>query len=155
EILREAEGGDPVDDPEVDHLRDRALARGERGRILVEDLGSSGPMDVLAALERLAQLRLAGDVREDAQLDLRVVAGEQPVAGLRNEGGPDLAAELSADGDRLQVRARRRQSPGRRDVLVDRRVQASVRADERGQRAEVRVDELRELTPLLDDGDDL
>ena len=65
-------------------------------------------MDVLVALERLAQLGLAGDVGEDAQLDLRVVRRDEPVARLGHEGGADLASELGADGDRLQVRVRRR-----------------------------------------------
>ena len=112
-------------------------------------------MDVLAARERLAQLRLAGDVREDAQLDLRVVGGEQAVPGLRDERGADLAAELGADRDRLQVGARRREAAGRGDGLVDRRVEAPVVADQRRQRAEVGVHELRQLAPLLDHGNDL
>ena len=48
------------------------------GRILAEHLGGGRRVDVLAALERLAQLRLARDVREDPQLDLRVVGRDQP-----------------------------------------------------------------------------
>ena len=83
-------------------------------------------VDVLAARERLAQLRLAGDVREDPQLDLRVVGREQPVALLGDEGRADLAPELGADRDRLQVRVRRREPAGRGDRLVERRVQAAV-----------------------------
>ena len=66
----EPERRDAVDDPEVDHLRDVALDLRQRRRILAEHLGRGARVDVLAALERLAQLRLAGDVREDPQLDL-------------------------------------------------------------------------------------
>jgi hypothetical protein len=65
-------------------------------------------MDVLATGERLAQLRLAGDMGQDAELHLRVVGGEEPVALLGDEGRADLAAELRANGDRLEVRVRRR-----------------------------------------------
>src|SRR6185312_2064456 len=71
------------------------------------------------------------------------------------EGGPDLTAELGADGDRLEIRVRRREAPGRGDRLVDRRVQAPVFGDQRRQRAEVSVQELRVLAPLLDHTDDL
>src|SRR5213596_1836540 len=89
-----------------------------------------GGVDVLAGLERLAQLRLAGDVRQDAQLDLRVVGREQLVPRLGDERGADLAPELGADRDRLQVRARRREAPGRGHGLVDRRVQPAVLGDQ-------------------------
>src|SRR5262249_30770315 len=96
EVLREAERGDPVDDAEVDHLRHRALRRRQLRRLDAEHLDRGRRVDVLAALEGLAELRLAGDVGEDAQLDLRVVRREQLVPGLRDEGGADLAAELGA-----------------------------------------------------------
>ena len=83
EVLGEPERRDPVDDPEVDHLRDVALVLRQRRRLLAEHLGRGRRVDVVAAQERLAQLRLAGDVREDAQLDLRVVGREQPRAPAR------------------------------------------------------------------------
>jgi hypothetical protein len=152
---REPEGRDAVDDPEVDHLRYRSLVLGQRDGILLEHLGGGRCVDVLSALERLAELRLARDVRKDAQLDLRVVGGEQAAARLGDERGADLAAELGSNRDRLQIGARRRQPPGRRHRLVDRRVQTPVVADQRGQWSEVRVHELGQLAPLLDDGDDL
>ena len=83
EVLGEAERRDPVDDPEVDHLRDVALVLRQRRRILAEHLGRRARVDVLAARERLAQPRLARDVREDPQLDLAVVGGEQAMARPR------------------------------------------------------------------------
>ena len=42
-------------------------------------------MDVGAALERVDQARVLGEVREHAQLDLRVVGGEQPAAVVGDE----------------------------------------------------------------------
>ena len=83
EVLGQAERRDAVDDPEVDHLGDVALVLRERRRILAEHLGRGRRVDVLAARERLAQLRLAGDVREDAQLDLRVVGATRAGARAR------------------------------------------------------------------------
>src|SRR5207247_4596988 len=59
------------------------------------------------------------------------------------------------DGDGLQVRIRGREPAGGGDGLVEGRVQAAVLADQRRQRAEVRVDQLRQLAPLLDRRDDL
>ena len=155
EVLGEPERRDPVDDPEVDHLRDRALAGRQLGRVHAEHLRGGRRVDVLAAREGLAQLRLAGDVREDPQLDLRVVGREQLVPRLGDEGRADLATELGADRDRLEVRVRRREPARRGDRLVDRRVQAAVLCDQARQRAQVGVHELRVLAPLLDHGDDL
>ena len=129
EVLREAERGDAVDDPEVDHLRDVALVLRQRRLVLAEHLRRGRGVDVVAARERLPQLRLAGDVREDAQLDLRVVGRDEPVPLLGDERGADLAAELGADRDRLQVRVRRREPARRGDRLVEVRVQAAVVAE--------------------------
>ena len=64
--------------------------------------------------ERLLQLRHVGHVRGDAQLDLAVVGAHQHVARLGDEGVADLAADLGADRDVLQVRVGRRQPPGLR-----------------------------------------
>jgi hypothetical protein len=105
--------------------------------------------------EDVAQDLLAADVGEDAQFDLRVVGAHELVAGLGDEALADLAAELGADGDVLQVRVGRRQAAGRRRRLVERRVQAAgpVR-DQLGQRVEVGRLQLRVLAPLLDLRDD-
>src|SRR3954469_18842677 len=73
EVLREPERGNSVDDAEVDHLRDRPVSRRQLAGLLAEHFDGGCGVDVIAARERLAQLRLSGDVREDAQLDLRVV----------------------------------------------------------------------------------
>ena len=155
EVLGEAEGRDPVDDPEVDHLRDRPLAGGQLGRVDAQHLRRRRRVDVLPTLECLPQLRLAGDVGEDPQLDLRVVGGDKPGAGFRDEGRADLAAELGADRDRLEIRVRRREATRRGDRLVEGRVQSAVRGEQRRQRPEVGVEELRELAPLLHHRHDL
>ena len=58
QVLRESERGDPVDDPEVDHLGDVALVLRQLGRVLSEHLGRGRRVDVLVAGERLAQIDL-------------------------------------------------------------------------------------------------
>ena len=90
-------------------------------------------MDVVAARERVDQRLVAGQVREHAQLDLRVVGGDQHVPGLGDEGAADLAADLGADRDVLQVRIAAAQAPGRGDRLVELRVDAAgLRVHQRG-----------------------
>ena len=112
-------------------------------------------MDVLTAGECLTQHRLAGDVREDAQLDLAVVGRQESRAVRCDERRADAAAELGAHRDRLEVGVGRREAARRRDRLVDRRVEPPVRRiDQRGEREQIRVEELRQLAPLLDDGDE-
>src|SRR5215210_5487860 len=93
-----------VDDAVVDHLRLRAHADRELVRRRVEHRGGGLGVHVLAALEDVLEDLLAGDVGEHAQLDLRVVDGDQDVVRLRDEARADLAPRLRADGDVLEVR---------------------------------------------------
>ena len=79
QALGQAEGRDAVSDSEVNHLR---LAP-HLGRHPVEgdakDPGRGGGMDVDARVERLQHGRLAAQRRNDAQLDLRVIRGQEPI----------------------------------------------------------------------------
>src|SRR5215203_5781595 len=86
--------------------------------------------------------------------DSRSFGSPELVPGLRDEGRTDLAPELGANRDRLQVRVRRRQPTRRRDGLVEVRVQTPVLRQQRRQRLQIRVEELRVLAPLLDHLDD-
>ena len=88
-------------------------------------------------------------MREDAQLDLRVVGRDQPIAGLGDEGAADLAANLGADRDVLEVRIAARQPAGCRNRLVERRVDAArVRVDQQRQRVDVGAFQLGERAPF-------
>ena len=61
-------------------------------------------MEVGAAGERLDERLIAGKVREQAQLNLRVVGREELASRLeRDEALADMAPELRAHGDVLQV----------------------------------------------------
>ena len=50
--------------------------------ILAEHLGGGHRVDVVALREGVQQELLAGQVREDAQLDLRVVGRDEPASRL-------------------------------------------------------------------------
>ena len=74
----------PVDRREVDRLRARPHLRGHLVERHVEDQRRRLPMDVAAGPERLHERRIARQMREQPQLDLRVVRGEKQPA-LRAE----------------------------------------------------------------------
>jgi hypothetical protein len=83
--------------------------------------------DRCAGVERLDQSHVLGHVRHDPHLDLAVVRGQQRLEPLSDdEGLTDPATLLGADRDVLQVRLHGRQPAGRRDDLVERRVDAAV-----------------------------
>ena len=70
-------------------------------------------MQVLAAVERLDESFVTGQVGHDAHLDLRVVSGEKCLVLLADlEGAADAARLLRADGDVLQVGIGARQTAG-------------------------------------------
>ena len=82
EALRQPERGDAVADAVVHHLRLVALRLGDLGDGQAEDLAAvrgwmSSPLG-----ERLEQAGILRERGEDAQLDLRVVGGEERVPGL-------------------------------------------------------------------------
>ena len=106
-------------------------------------------MDIAAGEERLHERFVAGDMGQQSQLDLRIVRSDESPPLSRHEAAPDIAAELSANRNVLEIGIRRRQPAGARDGLIERRVQpARFRIHQRGQRIEIRALELRELTIL-------
>ena len=68
-------------------------------------------VNVVAASEGLDQQRIVGKVRQQAQLDLRIVGGKQHISRLGDERCTDLAPKLRSNGNVLQVRILRRSRP--------------------------------------------
>src|SRR5690606_1159540 len=90
-----------------------------------------------------------GEVREHAQLDLRVVRADEHATSWRPEGAPYLTAGLRAHGDVLDVRLARRQPAGSRARLVERGVEPAGRGRQvAGERLNVGAQELRQLAVL-------
>ena len=88
------------------------------------NLRGGAAVDILTLPEGLDQGFLARDVRQDAQLDLRVVRDEQLHPLVSDEPAPNLPSNLRAHRDVLQVRVRTGQATRRRDRLVKGRVDA-------------------------------
>ncbi len=96
--------------------------------------------------ERVDQHRVLRHMREQAQLDLRVVRDDQLPAVARNERRPDFAPQLRLDGNVLQVGIGRRQPSGGRAGLVEAGVDAAGDGVHQGrQRVDIGAFELGEL----------
>src|SRR5581483_395575 len=103
-LRRQSEGGDAIDDTEVHGL-------GAIARLLVhgidrdaEDLTSRERVDVDLFGIGAHQQRIATEMREQPQLNLRVVGGKELCAGPRNEGCANLAPQFRAHWNILQIR---------------------------------------------------
>src|SRR5262249_38167623 len=143
ERAREAEIGLAVREAVVDRLGDAALLGRDFLARHAEYFGGGLRVDVDAIAERRRQQRIARQVREDAQLDLRVVGRDQNVARRRDKAATDLHAEVAADRNVLEIGILGRDAPGLGDNLVERRVHAAgLGGHERRQRIEVRALEL-------------
>src|SRR3546814_1988437 len=87
--------------------------------------------------------------RAEPQLDLRIIGGDDDVARFRHEGVADLAADLGADRDVLEVRVGRTQPPGLRAGERIAGVDAPrAGIDLRLQRIGISALELAELAPV-------
>ena len=61
-------------------------------------------MNVPPTLECGHELRIAGEMRQQPELDLRIVGRQEQAARRRNEGAANLLTPLGPNGDVLQVR---------------------------------------------------
>src|SRR5260370_41275677 len=90
-------------------------------------------------------------MRHDAQLDLRVIRGQQYLSLLRDEGGANLPPQLGADRNVLQVGIARTEPPRGRAGLRKAGVQSpGSRMDQSRKRVHIRRLELGDF-PVLDD----
>ena len=152
QLVRDAEGRRSVDDPEVDRLGARALVGADRFGRDAEDLGRGAAVDVLAVAERGEQVLVAREVREDAQLHLRVVGGEQD-ARLRARRTPRGSARPPRCGSGCSARSDSTPRGDRSPRPVWWKVgwmRPRLGIDERRQRVDVGALQLREAPELED-----
>src|SRR5262249_13699649 len=92
----------------------------------------------------------------DAELDLRIIRGEEAPARLGDEGRADATPELRADGNVLQIWSARAEPTRRRHELIEGGVDAARRRmDQARQSVAVRRLELGERAVLDDLGGQL
>ena len=112
-------------------------------------------MDVLPEGEGLAHGRIAGKMRQQAQLDLRIVRIDEHAARRGDERAAHLAAHLRAHGDILQVRLAGGDAPGGGDRLVKPGMDAPIAPGELEQAVDIGTVELGNLPveqDFVDDG---
>lgn len=102
-------------------------------------------MDILAGEKRRAHRLVARDVREQAQLDLRIVRVHEHVAGRGDKHFAQSRPQLAPDGNILQIRLGGRETSRRRDGHLEIGMDASVRADDLQKAVRVGGFELGEL----------
>src|SRR5205085_9406094 len=93
----------PVDGGEVDRFRARTHLRRDAVHRHVKDQCRCLSVDIAASLKCLNERGIAGQVREDPELDLRVVGADEEPAASRNEAASNVAAELAPYRNVLQV----------------------------------------------------
>ena len=111
-------------------------------------------MNILSCGEGGDQVFVAGDVRQDAQLDLAIVRGYQGVPLLGNERVADLATESGADRNVLQVWIGGAEAARCGHCLLEGGVHTAVTLNELRQRLHIRALQLRDGAPLHGDPDD-
>ncbi len=95
--------------------------------------------------------RIVAEVREKPQLDLRVIGREQLRAGCGGECGANLAAQLRAGGNVLQVGIDRREPAGGRGGSLKGCVDARIGIGEQRQRVDIIRFEFREMAIFEDE----
>ena len=152
----QAEGGDAVDDAEVDHLAVAALPGGDRLQGNAIDGRGGLRVNILAAQEGAHQALVAGHRGHQAELDLGVVGREQlPARAAGDEGGADALAAVGAHGDVLEVGVGGGEAPGVGEGLVEGGVDAAVGgADVLGEAVDIGVFELHAGAPIEEEVDD-
>ncbi len=125
DVLRQRERGLSIEQRVVDDLGAAPqLVRIEHA-VRPEHLVRGLVVNVVAAHERFGQRFIAGQVREHTQLDLRIVRGDQDVAGIGDERAADLATDLRADRNVLQIWIAAAETSGGRHRLADLRMDAA------------------------------
>ena len=101
ELLREAEGREAVNHAEIDDFGDAAVLGCLRKRRDAKHFLRRAGMNVFAATKSFDEHGILGEMRENAQFDLRIIGGKQQIPGSGGESGADFAPELGADRDVL------------------------------------------------------
>ena len=125
QLARQSESRHAVHETEIDRFGRATLIGADGVRRDAKHFRSGGLMNVEILGERTQQGRIAGKVRHDAQLDLRIIGGNEGVARRRHECLANAPPLLSANGNVLQIRILRRQPSRGRHCLVIGRMDAS------------------------------
>src|SRR5204862_3482928 len=92
-------------------------------------------VNVVAAAEGFDERFVFSKMGEHPQLDLRIVGGYEQVTRFGDKSSTDFTPELGFDGNVLEIRIAAAQPSGRRDRLIETRMDAAgCRIDEQRER---------------------
>ena len=138
ELLGQAKGAHAVNNAEIDAFCHPPHLGGDEGRMHSEYLRRRVAVHILACLERLDQRLVPGIMGEDPQIDLRIIGGQQDMAGRGDECLPDPLSFPAAHGNVLQIRIAAAQAAGGGHRLVEGGVDATGgRVDQGGELIDV------------------
>ena len=150
DILRQGEGGDPVNDAEVYRLCAAAHQGGNLFRRHTKDLRGRDGVDVLSGLESFDHRLILCNVCQQTQLDLGVVGIHQYLSGTGHKHLSQLRAKFRTHRDILQIGFHRTQPSGGGHGVLERSVDPSIRCNHLGQAVHIGGLELGQLTVLQD-----
>ena len=104
ELVGKPEGGNTIDDAEIDRLGAAADFRGHAFHRHTEHFRRGQRVNVDVVGKGLFQLWDVGDMREETQLDLRIVGGEQLRPRHGHKSRADFPPRFVAHRDVLQIR---------------------------------------------------
>ena len=102
-VAGQRERAHAIGDAEVDALGVAALHRRDAVERHVVHHGRSRGVNVLVARKGFLERGIVGQVRQDAQLNLRIVGADQPPARAGDERAPHAPAHFRFDRDVLQI----------------------------------------------------
>ena len=151
QLPRQSERAQPVHDAEVHRLRHAPPLFVHRVERLTENLRRRATVNILALLERPDQRGIVRQMRQNPQLDLRIIRRQQPAVLVGDKCPPDFLAEVGADRYVLQIRIATAQPPRRGNSLVVRRMHPpGLFVNLQRQRVDVGRLQFRQLT-VIDD----
>ena len=155
DILSQRKCRNPVDNAEINRLGTAAQRVADLFNRHIENFGRRDGMEVLAGEKGLLHGAVAGDVRQEAELNLAVVGVHQHFAVRCGKHGADLSAEFLAHRNVLKVRLGRRESSGRRHGHLKTGMDPPVRGDDLQEAVGIGALEFRQcpvIQHLPDDG---
>ena len=84
-------------------------------------------MDIFSILKRFQHHGVLCDMRQQTQLKLRIIRGNDLVSLFGHEGAPDTPAKFGANGNVLQIGLAGRKAAGGGHGLIQQAVNSSVR----------------------------
>src|SRR5581483_1095421 len=103
ELLRQSKGRNPIHDPKIYGLGAATVLGIDHHGWNAKDFARSQLVNIAIVLVGIHQQTILREMRKQAQLDLGIIGRKEHATGLGNERRADLAANLGANRNILQI----------------------------------------------------